>query len=1248
MRNTSSLRFKLLAALLLTTTIALYLVGTANYLLSKDKLLQQMKQQLISSVTDSAHNLNEFLVVRREEVELISRIREIQNGSLEEQLAFLNKELNKESSDYYAMGIADLNGRLHLTNGKVGSIAGLTRFAEAMKGKAYIDDPHIGRMTKKYIVSITAPVFNERNEVKSILDISIDADKMYRQHLYPPEGSDKTVILSKSGLILYHSTDSSQILKTNINEKYPKLAAAFNKAISQESGAIEEIFDGRDVHLFFAHIPNSQRYLVYSMPKTAFEAPTSTLLWWTIGLLVGIGLLLSMLIYWAANFFVINRIRQILDVTEAVAGGDFYVKPLEDHSDDELGLLAASVNGMTTNLRELFEPFNAFITNNQYAMIVTNPAFIVKRFNQRAEELLGYQREEVIDKETPLLWVDAEQLQRRASQYSEELGIDIPSDCTVLVAKCLLEEREQSEWIWHHKNGAKIHVHMVTSVVTQPNGDPKGFVFIARDISDLIAAAELKERLLAIVESAYDAIFSFDHTGHIFYMNKACREYALTEEDDGTFHHFTHYVELLSNIDLNQGLQIAAERGFWQFEAEFMTRNGKRHWASSIIVSHQPSDGGEIYYSAIMRNITELVRSNQELTRAKQEADEANMAKSRFLARMSHEIRTPLNGIIGMSFLLKQTEMTTLQRDYVTKISASSVALSEIINGILDFSKLEAQQLAIEHVQFALDETIDRVCETLSVLLGHKPIDFLCQIGENVPLSLIGDSLRMYQVLLNLTSNAVKFTDQGMITLRVEVVETDAAGVQLAFTVIDTGMGMNEEQLGRLFQPFVQADGSISRKYGGTGLGLVIAKSLVEGMNGTIEVWSAPKLGSEFRVTVPFAVAARPETPAPKLALRALVVEDHPQLHSFLVDSLQRMCEESTGAYSWQEAQMKSEAKPPDVILLDMEASDMYGEDVWRRMHEHCKSRSIRTVVCTTLPGRDALERLPAHIAPDAILVKPLTAHAIYQTLRPWTGEAEGEAQPAYSAVAVSETEHKHHILLVEDNEINQTVARSLLENNHCLVDVAHNGYDALSLLRDHVYDLILMDIHMPGLDGIETTRQIRLMPGYQSVPIIAVTADSTLDKECLAAGMNDTVLKPIIPSCLFNVIGRHLRDKSMTDATGLAPAGAMARLGVSPQQYKQLLLKFHAQYEQASGQLESLIAQKQYREAVQFTHTLRGTSSSLAADRVYEAATDLEELLQSLLNGSADATDEQLTLALAVVSDALQEFFHMIEKPPV
>ncbi|MDR6553051.1 response regulator [Paenibacillus qinlingensis] len=1257
----SSLRFKLVAWLVLITSISLAVVGFTNYKLSSNKLLQKMNEQSLSSVSNSARNLYDFLSIRLAEVELISRVSIMKQGTQAERLNFLRHELQSDRNHYHAMAIVDLAGNMEFTSGTKISIADELRFQQALHGKTYISDPHLSKMKGIYVISITAPIFDDQQKVVSLIDVSLEAAPLFHEHLLAPLNNGDLLIVNREGLIIY-DTDPNAILKLNILNDFPELRPAFQQAVRDRIGFVDEsVITGNKIRWFYARIPHLDWFLAYSMPIKDIEAPTSALLWWTVGLIAMAAVIIYMLIYFTTNQLIIKRIKQILQVTEAVAAGNFHTRPIVFTSKDELGALALSVNGMMENIRELFEPFEAFIRHNQYAMIVLDPNFMINHLNSRATQMLGYSLEEVHKIASPLIWLDQQQLRERAIQYSAELGEMIPADCTTLVIRSLRHLKEDLEWTWYHKDGTRLYVQASVSCITHPNGELKGYVLIARDISDIKESNETKERLFTIVESARDAILTFDQDGYIFYINPAGIHSMGLEGANYTRAHFHEFVEILNDINFEEGLQTAIREGFWEFEAEVRTKKHHNIIVSLVIVPHFPLNNGELYFSAITRDITDQVNAKEALILAKQEADDANLAKGVFLARMSHEIRTPLNGIVGLSHLLEKTPMTELQTDYMRKISRSARSLSHIINDILDFSKLEVDKLVIEHHPFQLDETIDRVCETLSVLLGHKPVDFICDIPDQVPVGLIGDSLRLYQVLLNLSSNAIKFTEQGTVTLRVRIDQIVENEVTLRFAVTDTGIGMDEKQLANLFQPFIQGDEVTSRKYGGTGLGLVISKNIIENMGGSISVSSTQGVGSEFLVLLTFTLYLPTQHVYLPLPLTTLVVEDHPALNQVLVQNLQSMCMDAAGVYSWKEALQLLDHIAFDILLLDMEADDMYGEEVWLTMLSSCKRQGISTIVYTSLSGRDALEQLPIDSSPDAILVKPISRSLLYRTLAALHADRESvptlmkEKPPQVSAPELTSKpvftdEVPLRILIVEDNEINQTVARSLLENMmHCHIQLAGNGFEALHDLEKHTYDLILMDIHLPELDGIETTKLIRNEPKWAHIPIIAITADSTLDNRmaCLEAGMSEMISKPIIPERLQAAIETTLQlHKEERTLPHLHIAEALQRIGGKTEIYREMLRKFQTQTNPIMAQLQVAIETQNLERALDLLHGIRGSSSNLSAYLVFAAASHLEDVVKAQAGLQAADRDvagmmqllQTLTLELQAVYQTIQK----------
>jgi len=538
----------------------------------------------------------------------------------------------------------------------------------------------------------------------------------------------------------------------------------------------------------------------------------------------------------------------------------------------------------------------------------------------------------------------------------------------------------------------------------------------------------------------------------------------------------------------------------------------------------------------LQKNAGELKRANLELQKAQEEAVGATRAKSEFLANMSHEIRTPMNAIMGLTYLALQTELNAKQKDYLTKIENSSNSLLNIINDILDFSKIEAEKLDIESVPFKLGDVLDNLTDLTSLKAEKKGLEILFKIAKNVPISLVGDPLRLGQILLNLLSNAIKFTEKGEVLLAVYVEHEKGEQICLRFDVADTGIGLTKEQQGKLFQYFTQADSSTSRRYGGSGLGLAICRKLVAMMDGNISVSSIAEQGSVFTFTAFFGKSAsQPEqalVPDSDLQdMRVLVVDDSEIARDVLREALQSFTFQVTTVESGYDALDElervavAEEEPYRLVLMDWKMDGMDGVETSKRIKLRGLSQ-IPTIIMVTAYGREEVMHQAKQIGLDGFLIKPVNRSLLFDAIMDALGRKHIEsAIPSMQAPKSIGSEQVAlsgiTVLLVEDNEINRYVARELLEKRGILVTEAVNGREAVDAVSRRGFDAVLMDVQMPEMNGLEATRIIR--EENKQIPIIATTAHAMAEQreECLEAGMNDHVSKPIDPAELYGVLGK-------------------------------------------------------------------------------------------------------------------------------
>ena len=889
--------------------------------------------------------------------------------------------------------------------------------------------------------------------------------------------------------------------------------------------------------------------------------------------------------------------------------------------------------------RQREEQFHALLDATPDPLLILDQDGRVQMVNRKSVELFGMPRDALIGSALPSLVPAATDavIQRILQEFGGRLERGDPALDVKLLA--------------HTHRGEPIPVEVSCSPLQTAEG--MLLTLVLRDISRRLRNEDTLRATLAqqqaILESASSGIVLLKNR-HIVSTNQRADEifgYAASEMIGQSTRIWFTSEEDYARVGA-KGYPIVNAGDTYREDFEFVRKDGSRFWART---SNRAVDITDPTRGAVLMvdDITEDRQVRESLRTAKEEAEAATRAKSEFLSNMSHEIRTPMNAIIGMSHLALRTDLDPKQRSYIEKVHRSGVNLLGIINDILDFSKIEAGKMSMETIDFQLEDVIDNLATVMGIKAEEKGLELIFEASADLPTALVGDPLRLGQVLINLGNNAIKFTEQGDIVVGVQELERRADEVDLHFWVRDTGIGMSPEQCQKLFQSFSQADASTTRKYGGTGLGLAISKNLVEMMHGRIWVESTPGVGSTFHFHVRMglrdsAASRRMLTAEEMQGLRVLVVDDNEAARIILGGMVQSFGLTVQTAASGAEAlalldQATRDGTPFNLLLTDWNMPGMDGVQMVGRLQS--RDSQIPAVIMVTAYGREEALRAADDqgVLLKAVLNKPATPSSLLEAI----GASLEKPPPRLSVAYLAGDEVKDtmarlqgaRLLLVEDNELNQELALELLTQAGIQVVVAAHGQAALDILQqDDHFDGILMDCQMPVMDGYTASRAIRQNPAWQHIPVVAMTANAMAgDREkVIEAGMCDHIAKPLDIQSMFACMARWFvpRYGSLVPAPAAGPGlpvrsdgtpdflpsslpGIDMKAGLSrtlnnTRMYKRLLMKFRESQRGFAQAFQDAARSSDETAAQRAAHTLRGTAGNLGAVALQAAAASLEE----------------------------------------
>lgn len=887
---------------------------------------------------------------------------------------------------------------------------------------------------------------------------------------------------------------------------------------------------------------------------------------------------------------------------------------------------------------------NVLRAASEISIIATDPDGLITIFNAGAEQMLGYDASDMVGKQTPAVIHLEREVAERAAELTAQLGEPV-AGFRVFVQMPTMSGSEMRDWTYVRKDGTHLTVSLMVTTMRDEQGTVTGFLGIATDVtSQRIQARELnaaKEQLEMAAGVAKLGVWTWHILHNTLTWNDQMFElYGYPPSKKEQTLAYSHWRDRIHPDDVQtteRRLQQAIE-GIDDFSPIFrvLHEDGCERVIQAGAYVERDERGIAFRVTGINLDITERTHFEKSLVAARQLAEDASQTKSQFLANMSHEIRTPLNAVLGMLQLIERTELSARQMDYVSKSHAAAQSLLALLNDVLDYSKIEAGKMMLDEHPFSPEDLMHELGVILNGNLARKDIELLYAFDRRLPSMLLGDRMRLQQVILNLAGNAIKFTERGHVIVEIAVLENDPQRPLLRIAVEDTGIGITEESQARIFEGFSQAEASTTRRFGGTGLGLAISRRMVELMGGQLQVASELGKGSRFWFDIALTALEpgefSPQHEGGQLAtpLNILVVDDNNDAGLIMANLVQDVGSRATLCCSGEEAlrlidQQAAEGEQFDVLLLDWRMPNMDGLALANQIHGIKSARQAPIVIMVTAFGKEALaDAVASGVIPfHDVLTKPVTPGQLRKAiLSARKGALSIEAPP--QKALVSQPLKDMRLLVVEDNAINRQVAAELLESQGAKVILASGGVEGVELALDpaFAFDVIIMDVQMPDIDGLEATRLIRARSTQTRVPIVAMTANvSGADvAACIAAGMDAHVGKPIALAQLVQVLlGQTHRMPAVSSAPSASPrvsetvrvedsGSLMARFNNDRGLYQRVLTGFGQEFGEHLHAIRAALLVDDWPRGKAALHTFRGLALTVGAIELALIAQDLED----------------------------------------